>query len=146
METMDSLLEKHKSWVDTYEPLENSFVAKRFETGGQAILNTVDELGSLLASFFTGKKPLDICGFELTTRSDGTMLAAFIDLNSDGFLNGYAQSIPADIFVKAMAMTDKEVAVKYEANGMGFAWRADNERIIEAMDVIALLEAAKEND
>jgi len=89
---------------------------------------------------------LDICGFELTTRSDGTILAVFKKLNSDGFLNGYAQSIPADIFVKAMAMTDKDVPVEYEANGMGFAWRSDNERIIEAMDVIALLEDAKENE
>jgi hypothetical protein len=145
METMGSILEKHKNWVESYAPLDNAFIAKRFKEGGQAILGTVGELGSLMSSYFQDKEPLDICTFELTVRNDGSLLVAFKSINSEGFVNGFAQSIPASIFVKAMELTNKDVPVKYEVNGMGFAWRADKVRIIEALEIIALLEDAKQD-
>lgn len=134
-EDFDALTNKYKSWGEEFPALKNQFVAKRFSSGGQAILDADSTLGELLSSYFEGKKPVDACEFELTTKSDGTALVKFIDQSNDGFLDAYTEAYPCKLFNECVVALDKNVPVVFVANHMGFIWRADNKPIMEFYEV-----------
>jgi hypothetical protein len=147
MKDIEDMLEEQQTWVELYPKFENTFAAMRFKKkGGQVIIETLDELGPLLSSFFTGKAPLDICGFELTKHDGDKYTVEFKEYNDDGFLNGYVSAIQAEIFVKAVSLTLKETPIHYEANAMGFAWRQDKARMMEVMEIVDLMQQAERND
>lgn len=136
---LSELEDIYKSWSKTFTGHPDQLLWRRFEKKGIVTIGTIYEASQVLAGLFSNKSPTTLCEFTINKADSGYSLE-MIALIDEGYVDACVSSIPCSVFHLALERHGLEYCEVFQAQAMGFIWRADKKPIMEVFDVVQELE------
>ena len=131
----DDDVEFYKSWSDTFPMHADEFISKRFVKGDPIKVDSIHELNPILSSFFKNKSNTCSCEFVVIPQ-DGHWLIEFTEENELDFIEATTTSIPCSVLTKGIERLNLKEPMILTAQSLGFAWRTDEQPIMEIFDIL----------